>query len=281
MNNDLEIIHDGAELLSDETALAVRGNGGAIQRTSDAISPMDLIRFAIESKTPASELKELVALATQIEERNAAREFNQALKDFQRACPPILKNKTAKVPTKGGGSFSYRYAELDVLEAHVKPYLETFGFSYTFDTDVDDKGIMLTNVCTLLHENGHSRSSRFKLPIANDSAASPQQKVGIADTYAKRRALAAVLGLSITDKEAPDEDVETDDDRITEQQAIELLELVHRVAKGRKDEKDYLGKVLETYGVDALDHLPATKLEHCTRALNKVLEDRAKKAGAP
>jgi hypothetical protein len=275
MADDLQIVHDSADEL-ETTAVAVRGNGAVVQRGGNSVDPMELIRFAIESKTPASELKELVALATQIEERNAAREFNQALKDFQRDCPPLKKNRTSKITTKGGGSFSYSYAELDVMESHIKPHLEKHGFSYTFDTDVDDKGIMLTNVCTLLHENGHSRQSRFKLPIANDSAASPQQKVGIADTYAKRRALAAVLGLNITDKEAPDEDVD-EGDPITEQQAIALLELVAQAAKGRKDEKEFLGKVLESYGVDALDELPASKLDHCTRALNKVIDDRAKK----
>jgi hypothetical protein len=278
MTDDLLIVHDSADEL-ETTAVALRGNGAVVQRGGNSVDPMELIRFAIESKTPASELKELVALATQIEERNAAREFNRHLSEFQRECPPIKKNKTAKITTKSGGSFSYTYAELDVIERHIKPYLEGHGFSYSFDTTMDDKGIILTSICTLLHENGHSRQSRFQLPVASDSAASPQQKVGIADSYAKRRALASVLGLNITDKEVPDEDIEGGEgDRITEQQAIELLELVHTVAKGRKDEKEYLGKVLETYGIEALDELPASRLDHCTRALHKVLDDRAKKA---
>jgi hypothetical protein len=102
-----------------------------------------------------------------------------------------------------------------------------------------------------------------------------------ADSFAKRKAMENGLGIVTTDNAIdPASTKQAEAGPITEEQAIELLELVHKVAKGRKDEKDYLGKVLDTYGIEALDKLPAAKLEHCTRALNKVLEDRAKKAGA-
>lgn len=269
MSDDLMIVHDSADEL-ETTAIAVRGTSAGVQHTTDVLSPMELIRFAIESKTPASELKELVALATQIEDRNAAKEFNRSLKEFQRECPPIKKNRTAKITTKGGGGFSYSYAEMDVIEPHIKPYLDKYGFSYSFDTEVDDKGVMCTSICTLLHENGHSRQSRFKLPIASESAASPQQKVGIADTYAMRRALGKVLGLNITDKEAPDDEVTETEKTITEQQAIALLTLIDEKKRGRNDEKVFLERFLAKYGIEALDHLPVSEYDGALATLSSI-----------
>lgn len=232
-----DVMEAGTTLSRREHAAIVHGTEhGAVQRLNETPSrvmgPTELIQFAIENKLPAAELKELVALHEQMTAREAAREFNRALADFQRATPPIKKGKTAKITTKGGGSYSFSYAEFDEIEAHVKPYLERFGFSYTFDTTVDDKGVLLTNTCTLLHENGHSRSSKFTLPIANESGMSPQQKVGAANSYAKRQTLSAVLGLNITDKEVPDDEV--DPTTIGEDQAIEIEDLIRESGINRQ-----------------------------------------------
>lgn len=277
MSDDLTIIHDSADMLEVETVAVARHDAGRAPvpgpAQSAALSPMELIRFAIESKTPASELSQLVTLATQVENRNAAREFNRALAAFQRECPPIKKNRTANIKTRGGGEFSYAYAERDVMAAHVKPYLEKHGFSLMFDTTMDEKGILLTNTCTLLHENGHSRSSKFTLPIMNESAASPQQKVGAADSYAARRTMGAVLGLDITDKEAPDSEADTKP--ITAEQAHELLGLINAKKRGRNDESVFLQRFLDKYRVETIEQLPAKKFENAVAMLRAI---RAKDA---
>jgi hypothetical protein len=271
---DLEIIHDGAEALEMETtAVAVRPNGGAVQRAGDVVNPMELIRFAIDSKTPAAELSQLVALAEHVEERNARREFNRALAAFQRECPPVKKNKTANITTKGGGKFSYAYAERDVMAAHVKPFLEKHGFSLTFDTTMDEKGVLLTNICTLLHENGHSRTSKFTLPVANDSAASPQQKIGAADSYAARRTMAAVLGLDITDKEAPDEDVDAGPP-INDDQLRALSALIDEKKRVRKNPDELVQRFLENYAIEELCDLPAKMFEPAMAMLRGIGANR-------
>ena len=46
----------------------------------------------------------------------------EALVAFQASVPTIPKNRTAKIPTKNGGSYSYSYADLtDILEAIRQP----------------------------------------------------------------------------------------------------------------------------------------------------------------
>jgi hypothetical protein len=182
---------------------------------------------------------------------------------------PIKKNKTANITTKSGGKFAYSYAERDVMAAHVKPFLEKHGFSLTFDTTMDDKGVLLTNTCTLLHENGHSRSSKFTLPVANDSAASPQQKVGGADSYAARRTMAAVLGLDITDKEQPDEEIDAGP-TISEEQLRTLAALIDEKRRGRKDADEFVPRFLQSYALDDLRDLPASKFKHAVAQLNAI-----------
>jgi hypothetical protein len=283
MNNDLEIIHDSADALEVETfAVARRENGRApvVASESGNVSIAALLHLAVERGMPAAELKELVALHERMTDREAANEFNRSLAAFRAECPKIQQNRTAEIKTQGGGGYSFTYAELDETTRIVDPILFRHGFSYSWDSDTDEKG-NLTSTFILTHVNGHERKTHFKLPTQNASGMSPQQKIGAADSFAKRKAMENGLGIVTTDNAIdPASTKQAEAGPITEEQAIELLELVHKVAKGRKDEKDYLGKVLDTYGIEALDKLPAAKLEHCTRALNKVLEDRAKKAGA-
>jgi hypothetical protein len=256
MIDDLQIVHDSADEL-ETTAVALRGNGAVVQRGGNSVDPMELIRFAIESKTPAAELSQLVALAQQVEERNAVRAFNTALAAFQRECPPVQKNKSKGFETKGGGELKWSYAEMDVIEAHIKPYLEKHELAYVFDQKLSDNGAMCTITCTLSHILGHFRQANFTVPTLSNSAASPQQKVGAAASYAARRALGDVLGINITDKQAPDDEV--DATPITEDQARELVDLINEKKRGRNDEKVFMQRFLDKYRIESVDQLRATE----------------------
>lgn len=267
MADDLTIVHDSADEL-ETTAIAVRG-GGAIQRTADVVNPMELIRFAIESKTPAAELSQLVALANQVEERNAVKAFHAALKGFQRECPPIKKNKSKSFSTKDGGNLSWSYAEMDAIEAHIKPYLERYDLSYVFDQEVSEKGALTTAICTLSHILGHSRQSRFTAPTQSNSAASPQQKVGAADSYGQRRSLGAVLGLNITDKQVPDKEINPGP-TIDEDQATVIADLIAEKSRGRKNPNAVRDGFCKSNGIELISELPASRYESALRTLQNI-----------
>jgi hypothetical protein len=228
------------------------------------VQPMELIRFALESKTPAAELAQLVTLAEHVEERNARKAFFEALRKFQQECPPIKKNKTARIPTKGGGSYSFEYAELDEIERHVKPHLDANDLAYNFDTTVDDKGVLLTNICTLRHVLGHAERSSFTLPTSSESAMTAQQRFSAANNFAKRQTLANVLGISITGKEVPD--AEIDPATIDEDQAIQIEDLLRESGAPRQ-------KFFEWLDVDSV---VAIRLADYPRAV-ATLRDRIEK----
>lgn len=188
-----------------------------------------LLQLAVERGTPVEQMEKLVDLYERMEARDAAREFNRALAAFQAECPPIGKNKEAKIATRGGGSYSYSYAPLDEIVPVVRPILQRHGLSFSWNSKVE--GGQLTCTCVLRHENGHSITADFTLPTESQSAMSPQQKVGAALTFAQRKSLESVLGIVTTDKEAPENEV--DPTPITEDQAVELSDLLQEVGANR------------------------------------------------
>lgn len=123
-----------------------------------------------------------------------------ALAAFQSSLPEIAKAETAKVETKGGGSYSYSYAGLGDVSRAVLPKLAEHGLSFSARPTFDGDRFVLAY--QLLHASGEVLEGAYPLPNAT-----PQQ-VGSAITYARRYCLCAVTGV------APDDD---DDGRAAQQ----------------------------------------------------------------
>lgn len=121
-------------------------------------------------------------------------EWHVAFAAAQAAMPPIGKDKKATIETRGGGSYSYSYADLaSILEA-VTPVLSKHGLSVAQSVaTVDGQVAVETRV---YHSSGHVEVfGPLSLPGGQDA-----RSVGSAVTYARRYALCAALGI------APDED---------------------------------------------------------------------------
>ncbi len=118
----------------------------------------------------------------------------EALSKFQAAVPAIPKKRTATVPMKSGGSYSYKYADLsDIIDA-VRAPLAANGLSYVQSVASDGANIICTTL--VMHSSGEFiESDVMMLP-----AGATPQTAGSAITYARRYSLAPALGIS------PDED---------------------------------------------------------------------------
>lgn len=217
----------------------------------------DLLHEAVKHGTPVEQLEKLVALQERMEARQAAREFAAAMAAFQAECPSIKKGSTAQIVTKSGSKYGYAYAELDDIARTINPILAKHGLSYSWDSKVEKD--TLTCVCTVRHAEGHSVTSSFTLPVDNPSAMNPQQKVGAALTFAQRRSLASVLGLTTTDE---DTDTEADPEPITADQRTELEDLAHEA-------KVDLPRFLKFMGVETLAEIRAVDYGKAMNALNQ------------
>lgn len=125
-----------------------------------------------------------------------ATSLTEALAQVQAGLPHIQKNKTAQVQMKGGGSYSYKYADLADIQPLVLPLLAAQGLSWvTRPTVVPEVGLALAYELT--HTSGEQIGGVYPLP---DARVRTPQELGSALTYARRYVLCCVVGI------VPDED---------------------------------------------------------------------------
>lgn len=248
------------------TEIAKRETGSALTPSADMPEQVfALFQQALsQGEAGAAALATLVDVQDRIQRRNAELAFSAALSEFQRECPPIRKDSTAKIASRSGSGYEFTYADLETIIETVRPYLSTHGFSFTFDSETD--GATLRCTCILRHASGHRESSSFRLPTESASGATPQQKVGGALTYAKRQTLVSVLGLSLTDPmPEPAKPVHT----ITDEQAATLDALIDEVHADR-------AKFYAVYKIEKVADLPATLYAEAVRLLEAKRKGGAK-----
>lgn len=218
-----------------------------------------VLQAAIEKGIDPSGLEKLVALYERMSETAARKEFAQALADFQAECPSIAKTSEAQIATRSGGSYSYKYAELDAIAGTIRPLLQKHGLSYTWDSSFANGVLECT--CTVRHANGHSVSAKFSCPTDSASAMSSQQKNAAALTFARRQSLIQVLGLTTCDSDNDGAEARARESvKITEHQAANLEALIADVNADSK-------RFLAFFGIERLSDLPAGKFHDAVRAL--------------
>jgi hypothetical protein len=113
-----------------------------------------------------------------------------ALAAFQAEAPKVAKDKTAKVPMKSGGQYSYQYADLADIAAAAYPLLSKHGLAFACLPESADRGMVLRGV--LMHTSGERLDG--VLPLHGGTP----QEMGSALTYARRYLLGAMTGI-VTD----------------------------------------------------------------------------------
>ena len=126
-------------------------------------------------------------------------ELAGALSKAQGEFPSIPKDCTAKIRTKSGGEYSFRYADLETILASVRPVLAKHGLSLICDVQfqVTSNGRAMVATVRLMHSSGQwVESSPLAVPIEPDSYdRQPAQACGSSATYATRYAIEALLAI--------------------------------------------------------------------------------------
>jgi len=172
-----------------------------------------------------------------------------ALSKAQGAFPGIPKNKTANIKSEKG-SYSYAYAGLADIIAAVQPHLTAHGLSISQHPEQLERGIIVTTL--LGHESGEWLESTYAVPGATLTA----QNVGSIITYARRYALAAILGV------APDEDV--DGQTAPEPLSVKKLTQPPRAATLTGEQASRLATTLADLGVSG-----PQQFGHASRVLER------------
>lgn len=159
-----------------------------------------LIAKAIDNNVPVETMERLLAMRRDLKAEWAKEQFDKALSAFQGECPVIGKNKLVDFSSKRtGGNTRYKYAPLDSIISQVKSLLTKYGFSYTFDTQVENMHTI--NLCKVTHKDGHSETGKFEVPIDQGAFMNEQQKFGSANTFGKRYAFLNAFGILTGDED--------------------------------------------------------------------------------
>ena len=239
------------------------------------LDPQALISQAIQAGAGIEALERLVALATTVRAMQAREAWYASMAEFQRRCPVIKKTKTAKIRTRTGPGYEYKFAPIEqILSPEVRAVLADVGFSVSWRRP----GVTASSVtvsCRVSHVLGHhEESGDVAMPVSQQAAgdeasgATPAQRVGIASTYAERYALKAILGLVAED----DDDTESqgtgaDETKsrdpagglagavITEQEVRKFF----AIARGHGWTDAERHDLLTSLGVNKVEEIPAVK----------------------
>lgn len=128
----------------------------------------------------------------------------KSLLSVQKEMPPLMRNNEARIKTKGGGEYGYKYASLSDTLNTVRPVLNKHGLlllQYQEASAIDSGNTtMLITELTHVESGEYLRQYTMVFVLPTD----PQQS-GANMTYARRYAIQVMLGLATED---PDADIE-------------------------------------------------------------------------
>lgn len=241
------------------TELTVPG-GSAVTPHESSTEVTSLVQLAIDKGVNVEVIERLVALQERVYDRDARAAFIAALAAFQADCPQILKTRenTQFSVTRNGAPRKARYAPLEDIDRIARPIAAKHGLVWTWDTRVDDALMHVT--CRVLHAMGHSETATVSMPYESKAGSSPQQKYGSTQTYGQRYSLTAALGITTADEDTDGNTGGGEVEKITDQQAADLSDLIDEVGVSKP-------KLLKWLGVESIADIPATEYKRAVDAV--------------
>lgn len=153
--------------------------------------PMGNAMAFLKAGGTLDQLRDMLTLQTQFEEREALKAYNVAFSDFKAEAVRVLKaRQVTDGPLKGKA-----YAELYSVVDAVTPALSKHGLSHSWKLTRDDKDWMEVT-CTLKHVNGHSEVVSMGGPPDAGGAKNAIQARASTLTYLQRYTLKAICGVA-------------------------------------------------------------------------------------
>jgi hypothetical protein len=175
---------------------AIRQQSAVTQQQASAslTTPVDLLRFAIQSGADLDRLERLMKMQQEWEANEAKKSFRRAMAAFKAECPPIFKRKEVGYNTRDGDFVGYKHAELSDVTDVVGPCMARHGLTYDWDIRQEPGKIVVD--CIVTHIDGHSKKVSMEGPPDASGKKNIMQQAGSTVTYLERYSLLACLGMS-------------------------------------------------------------------------------------
>ena len=111
---------------------------------------------------------------------------------------PIKKDSTARVPTKGGGAYSYNYISLGSLLDIIRPISNKHGVVISQNSYFEPINGVLFCCCdtTLSHFSGEEKVFKSRIPYEKFERMNTPQSSGSHFTYCARYALSSIFAVA-------------------------------------------------------------------------------------
>ena len=231
---------------------------------------MDLIREALARGTDLETVKELRALAVEMDRWQARKAFDRAMADAKAEIPPIIKNRTVDYASSGGRT-SYKHEDLAEIARTVDPILAKHGLSYRFRTTSEPNAPVVVT-CIVSHRDGHYEENTLAAGRDDSGKKNAIQQVGSTITYLQRYTLKAALGLAASNDDDGRKAGETEEPATVSDEQV--AELQRRIVETDTD----IPTFLRFFGVERLNDLPAKRFDEAARMLARKAAKMAKDA---
>lgn len=213
-------------------------------------------RMAMNPEMDPDRIERFIVLKERIDAASAKKAFDAAVAQAKATIPPAEKNAT--------GHNSKKYADFYAYAKVVDPIISALGLSYRFRTAQTDR---ITVTCVLTHEGGHAEENSLSGPADASGSKNAIQAIGSTLTYLQRYTLVQALGLAASNDD--DGQASGRGDTITEQQALDLNDLIDTVVDriGAK-RPGYVETFLKFMKVERVEDIAARDYQRAVTAIN-------------
>lgn len=208
-----------------------------------AVTPMDMLRVAIDKGADIDKLQQLMLLQERWEANEARKAYVSAMNAFKSNPPEVFKSKHVAFST-AKGTTEYDHAKLEDAVDAIGAELSKNGLSFRWDCDQMEGGTVKVT-CVITHVLGHSE--RVSLQAGRDDSGGKNNIQALASTvtYLQRYTLFSATGLAA--KGMDDDGRKSEIEFITDTQAADLDALLDEVGANKVAFLDYfkIGKIEE------------------------------------
>lgn len=201
-------------------------------------------------------LQKLWEMQKDMQDRDAARAYADAMKACQKEMPAIQKRGKNKQTNS-------RYALLEDINRLITPIYTRHGFSLSFGTDRSELADHVGIVCDVMHDGGYSKTYTYDAPIDNVGIKGEKNKTtthgrGSAISYGRRYLVMMIFNLTIGDDDDGNAAGENEQQRLAREKAQHWI----GVAEGVRTLEAYTAEkanVLAAYGGNGLNLPPEVR----------------------
>ena len=227
-------------------------------------SSMSIVMAAIQRGFEPAFIEKMMDLSERNEKNEARRQFFQAVADFKKDPPEVLKDKENSQFSRADKKAMY--VSLGRLISTVSPALGQHGLSASWEIAQAEKIVKVT--CKLSHRLGHSESVTMEAPpdASGGNAKNPIQQIKSTVTYLRAATFEAVTGIAATEEANADDDGNGtgEPEYITEEQAAGIKVMLSETGSDTAAFLKFIGaesveKILAAHFSKAIAALKAKK----------------------